>query len=442
MRIDSLRLQNFKGFDDQSFSFGPTFNLLIGDNGSGKTAILDALTIAIGSLFLKFADAPSRHIRQDEVRLKTVRWDNGQGVNREPQYPVVIGAHGHVSGKPLEWERRLKTGSSRTDRIKARPILNVSSSLQKNVMEGKPTPLPVIAYYGTGRLWLQKQDRTTSLGKAESRLAAYSDSLDPASNEKQFIRWFIDQEFANFQNTSRGDKPDEVLGAIKRAIQKCLPGCESFFYDGKEKAICAQFSDGRNLPIEKFSDGERNMMGMIADLGSRCCKLNPFYGGEALQRTEGIVLIDEIDLHLHPNWQRRVVGDLKRCFPKVQFIATTHSPFIIQALNPTEDYTIRLTEEDGALPGSTDTLGIEDIAEIYQGVENPQRSRRYFEKIDAAERYFEAMDRAKNARGAERQERIAELNQLMKEMELFGHDPAFQAALRLERRAQGLGDSN
>ena len=75
---------------------------------------------------------------------------------------------------------------------------------------------------------------------------------------------------------------------------------------------------------------------MVADIARRACLLNPHLGGAVLEETPGIVLIDELDLHLHPKWQRRIIGDLRRTFPKIQFIATTHSPQLIGQVKPDE----------------------------------------------------------------------------------------------------------
>ena len=94
--------------------------------------------------------------------------------------------------------------------------------------------------------------------------------------------------------------------------------------------------DGRLTPFYHLSDGYRNTLAMAADIAVRAATLNPALSSLAMEETPGVVLIDEIDLHLHPKWQRQIVEDLRGAFPKIQFVATTHSPFIIQSLRAIE----------------------------------------------------------------------------------------------------------
>jgi predicted ATP-binding protein involved in virulence len=142
----------------------------------------------------------------------------------------------------------------------------------------------------------------------------------------------------------------------------------------------------------------------------------------------GVVLIDELELHSHPRWQREVVEKLRTTFPNIQFIATTHSPFVIQSLRPGE--LINLDPEEF---GEYSDKSIEDIAETVMGVELPQKSERYQRMMEAAEQYFTLLREmplrtAEDIRAAE--ERLNEL------AAPFSDDPAFQALLKLERESQ------
>lgn len=96
------------------------------------------------------------------------------------------------------------------------------------------------------------------------------------------------------------------------------------------------------------------------------CILNPYLQGDALQKTPGVVVIDELDLSLHPTWQKKIIGILKNLFPKIQFICATHSPFIIQSLEDGELITL-----DRKLDSEYAGEGIEDIAEDVMGVKMP-----------------------------------------------------------------------
>ncbi len=143
------------------------------------------------------------------------------------------------------------------------------------------------------------------------------------------------------------------------------------------------------MPFNYLSDGFRSMVAMAADIAYRASLLNPHLGEDAAKETSGIVLIDEIDLHLHPKWQRRIVRELQSAFPDLQFIATTHSPFILQSLDPGEVVDLNSTtdmrdveswREGIAAPGPGNPFSnrsLEDIVEEVMGIPVPQRSYRY-----------------------------------------------------------------
>jgi predicted ATP-binding protein involved in virulence len=134
------------------------------------------------------------------------------------------------------------------------------------------------------------------------------------------------------------------------------------------------------------------MATMIGELARRAALLNPNLGEEVLEETPGVVLIDELDLHLHPKWQRRIIHDLKRTFPQVQFIATTHSPQLIGEARPHE---VRILEE-GKVYSPPHSFGLDSsrvLGEIQGASErDPEiesRIHRIAEVIDA-ERFDEA----------------------------------------------------
>ncbi|RRR70980.1 MAG: AAA family ATPase [Candidatus Viridilinea halotolerans] len=399
MQIDTLELANFRGFTapdlfiaaeptftpERTFNFSTQFNVIVGDNGTGKTALLDALAIGLGSLFLGFDQIESRGIRKDEVSL--ARFTLGDTVSLEPQYPVVITCAGTVHGRPIRWTRTLEGSGGRITRQGALEIFAISRELQRAVRSGEPVDLPLLAYYGTGRLWLQKKDRLVEPIKPASRMVGYVDCLDPISNEKMLLRWLKTMEMSQIQQ----GKPLALLTAVKQAVVNSVELWHSMVYDLRLDELIITADDGRTLPFRMLSDGVRNMLAMVADIAYRAAVLNPQYGAEAASATCGVVLIDEIDLHLHPKWQRRVVEDLRRTFPRIQFIATTHSPFIIQALRPGE-----LINLDSKQPVAYADKSIEDIAEQVMDVALPQRGERYQEMMAAAKEYYRVLQAGKH----------------------------------------------
>ena len=385
MNIDELHLKNFRGFEDHLFSFPHRFSLLVGDNGTGKTAILDALSIAAGSLFLASPpQIPGRGIREDEIRV--VGQEHDRVFQLETPGPTRVSCTGQLNGENISWYRQRKGIGNRTDRVGARKLKKRAEQLFNEVAKGTDIVLPLVAYYGTGRLWLQKQDRSDSLPPS-SRFLGYKDCLDPKSNEKIMVQWFKAMEWQTFQEGT--EVP--ALSAVKNAMKTCMINWQDLRFAAKFGELVAYLDDGRILPVRFLSDGMRNMLGMIADIAQRAATLNPHLGEMAPLRTPGIVLIDEIDLHLHPTWQRTIVTALKRAFPKIQFVATSHSPFFIQSLEDGE--LINLDERE---PYRYADASIEDITEEVMGIPVPQKSRRYLEMMEVAEEYYRVLDQARD----------------------------------------------
>lgn len=339
MRIDQLVVQNFKGFDTREFSFHPEFNLIVGVNGTGKTSTLDALAVAIGSWFLGVKGADSRHIRPNEVLLGDFEHedidDEGKrhfSVHWENVYPCRVQARGEVLGKRIEWIRSLNGPGGRTTYSEATQIKKLATQADAAVRKGEDVTLPLISYYGTGRLWLEPRDSyqvsdpMRVADKEElSRLAGYWNSVDPRLSVGQLTRWIARQSWISYQ---QGNRTPPVFAAVKSAIVGCVEAATNIYFDAVLGEVVVEMQGGTQ-PFSNLSDGQRSMLALVGDIAHKAAKLNPHLGAKVLDETTGVVLIDELDLHLHPRWQRRIIEDLRRTFPKVQFICTTHSPQLI-----------------------------------------------------------------------------------------------------------------
>ncbi len=210
-------------------------------------------------------------------------------------------------------------------------------------------------------------------------------------------------------------------------IQSCLDGCEHMYFDFARFELIVQIR-GKVLPFKLLSDGQRSMLAMVADIAYRMAQLNPHLLENVTLETPGVVLIDELNLHLHPKWQRTIVDNLRKTFPKVQFIATSHSPFIIQSLRPGE--LIDLNEVEGA--AQFQNQSIEDIVEKVQGVELPQHSERLQKMYEAAKNYYSVLEQAENADSAKLEELKTKLDELSMP---FSDDVAYHAFLEFKRAA-------
>lgn len=425
MRINEIRIKNFRGYEEFEVSLNPNFNLFIGDNGSGKTAILEALTVAMGSFFLGIKGANSRGIHRKDIRIATF------SDHQEYQFPVEIYARGIVDNHEIGWLRTLEWEGGRTTSRNAFDITNISSYIDSLVRNGESINLPLLLYYATGRLFdVARGDEETNEEKMDkklisSRFRAYDRSLQAKSTHNRFQKWFRDKQL------SQAVKKTEDIGfeIVKQSIIKSLPNCKDLFFEfdkSKMYGLKIETEDGRILPFNSFSDGTRNFFAIIADMAYMCITLNPHLREEAIKETEGVVLIDELDLHLHPEWQRKIVKVLRETFPKIQFIATTHSPFLIQETG--QEQLIILKDCKVHKITSAANLSLEDIAEELQYVQNPQWGKLRQKMFEKARIYYKAVKEGKDT-----PEMKAELDEAMKP---FALDTAFYAIVEQEKIIQ------
>ncbi len=431
MKIQRLMLCNFRKFAKQEFVFHPQFTVLIGDNATGKTSVLDALATLMGTYLLRTKSAGRSGLVQEEGRL--VAFEKERQVMLEPQKPVYVACEALFRGEQITWRREMGDKGG-----KAKDLIALGEQDFDAVHLGQDVDLPVLLYYGAGRLWTKHNQ--VALAKPDSRLVGYRNCLDPKSDQYLFEQWFKQLSLGALAN----DIAIPAVVVVRRAVLSCIPHADHFMYDPLNDMLMIRLAHAGTIPFNNLSDGYRNMISMVADIAHRISRLNPHLGEHAAEKAEGVVLIDEIDLHLHPNWQRRVVGDLKRIFPNLQFIVTTHSPFIIQALGPGE--LIDLNHEQVAVPldplaaqpapgQSFSNRSIEDIAEDVMGVPMPQRSQRYQHMYEAAKEYYRLLEQAPAADEAQ----LADLEQRLDQLTApFSDEVAYHAFLEMERLEAGL----
>jgi predicted ATP-binding protein involved in virulence len=437
MHIDEIEIENFKLFENEKFSFDKKFNLIIGENGSGKTSLLKAVATALGGwahAYIKKSDN-RRPIEDDEIR--EIQIDNRFDKAKETSITAVgiskiIDRNGSRKDGRAKWTRRKSEGFSDTlingyIKYGSYPTwynLNfndLGSDILDYIESGSEFNLPLIAFYECNRLWLSENKlNTLSSAKTKySRFDPYIDCFHTGADHEAVGEWILKHELASIQQK----KETPVLASIKAAAKASIRGCVGLKFDFEKSRIMIEFDNGTTIPFEHLSDGQRTMLGLFCDLARRAAILNPHLAGDANKKTQGVVLIDELDLHLHPKWQRDIIESLRRTFPLIQFICTTHSPFLIQALR--EGKLIQLGDvSDSEFHDSS----IEDIVEEIQGVELPQKSKRYKEMMLVAEEYYKRLKDSNN------ESDIEELKSKLDELLIpFSDDPAYIAQLKFER---------
>ncbi len=338
MRIDHLAIRNYCCFESFELRLDKQFNLLVGDNASGKTSLLDAIHIAAGSWLLG-VDAPKRApaISDGDVRLLALSQNNGR-YTFERQYPVSIEASGVVMGVPAVWKRERVSDRSTTRYSDAESILELGRKTVADLRAGETVILPLISSYGTERLWVEPESPRKPRpanhgwsGERPTRLLGYR-NIEFLIHEKGLFDWLAKETFAELQEGSASP----ALRTVTGAIVGCIDDAESLYYDVRLDDLVVTFRQHGTHPFNHLSDGQRPMLTLVGDIARKAIELNPALNEKVLAETPGIVAVDELDLHLHPKWQRRVIQDLKRTFPKIQFIAATHSPQLIGEAEPWE----------------------------------------------------------------------------------------------------------
>ena len=430
MRIDRLHIENFKKFErtEKPFEFHPHFTLLVGDNGSGKTSVLDALAVALG-LWHKVAPGSGwRNILEEEIRLIPV--PAGDRIHFRPQLPTKITVDGKVGSREnLRWTRMIREGGTRTTNAEARDAeKSCNDTFQAALMQR--ALLPVLAYYGAGRAWspTNKRPNVRTSQRKPQQFDAYRNCLDTRIHDHEVNEWFLFETVA--ANGHREGRPG--FQAVKQAVLGCIPGADSVRYDSDLKEIVLSIN-GNEQPFYNLSAGQRMMLAMVADIAIKAVVLNSYaYGPEeagannpmyVLRNSPGVVLIDELDVHLHPIWQRRVATDLKRTFPNIQFICTSHSPQVIGEVKPEEVRMLRAEHTD--TPAQSFGMDSNWIVEVLmEGTERNQTIK------DQLKHIFTLIDQ-KNLPAAE-----AEITKLRSET---GNSERLQRAASLVERIKLLG---
>lgn len=396
MRIDQITIKNYRCFGELQLDFHKQMTVLVAPNGQGKTTVLDAVKVALWPYVAGFDmgsttnDITGIHIddvRREQVRSLEMDWRLPSSIRAEGFIRVEqLIKEGNLWPGPSNWpepdivrpwevnrtREKVKKGTKTKDypttgnydprdfgngltiaSCYENALKGFAEGLQRRIFSEQPAvpdDLPMLGFYGTGRLWSQKKLTTAheeSNPETQSRTFAYRDCLDPASSYKHFAIWFTrafrSLRDAQIQRMEKGQSLttdiapglSASIGTIQQAIDTLLrphTGWHTLEYSAEYDELVLNHDVQGKLKVSQLSDGIRNMLAMVGDIAYRCYKLNAHLGADAAKQTHGIVMIDEVDMHLHPSWQQTVLNDLSVAFPKLQFIVTTHSPQVLSTI--------------------------------------------------------------------------------------------------------------
>jgi predicted ATP-binding protein involved in virulence len=334
MKVKRLKMQAFRGIGDLTLDFDETSpTVLIGINGVGKSSILDCLAILLSRFTssIEHSTPSGRLFREEDIT-------NGQ---KETHNEIIISLNAEESTWSLT---KVRKGRSKDTSSNLSAITKVAENIKKDLYTSDQLNIPVLVYYSTNRavLDIPLKIRTKHLFE---QLDIYENALTGAGSEfRLFFEWFRKQE--DLENELRLEDNsgyrDKQLESVRQAISSLIPS----FYNLRVRRSPLRMTvqkQGEELIVNQLSDGEKCLLAMVGDLARRLAIANPGLT-EPLQGS-GVVLIDEIELHLHPKWQREIIPALTRTFPNCQFIVTTHSPQVISQVQPEGIYILEKTGE-------------------------------------------------------------------------------------------------
>lgn len=341
MRIKSIKLINYRGAVSLNIDFHRQLNVFIGVNGAGKSTILDSLAIMLSWLVnrLKNTNASGRKISETEI-------NNGQGT------AIIEITGGTEDSQEITW----KIVKTRTGYIHAGERSNFSQlneytqQIQRQITEHQgEINLPLFVYYSVNRAVLDIPLKIKTKHQFDS-LSAYENALTSGSDFRTFFEWFRERE--DLENENRKYQydlikpegfcfPDPQLEAVRETIERFLPDFSNLSVR-RNPLRMEVTKKNKIVTVNQLSDGEKCLIAMLGDLARRMAIANP-QNPYPLTGT-GVIIIDEIDLHLHPQWQRFVVPKLLEVFPNCQFFISTHSPNIITHVQPESLHFMEQTE--------------------------------------------------------------------------------------------------
>lgn len=325
MKIKSVTLQNFKGIENLTMKLDEKTTILFGINGVGKSTVLRAVDLLYANIIARL------------LGKKTATDLEYDDISYGKSKATISAMFSFQDGSEQEYEQWIDRTAGKRRRLNELKLLVdkfETSYLAKGYDDGKGNwiecpddkNMPIFVNYGVNRVVLEVQVRASN--EQFSKLDAFDKAVENTIDFRTLFKWFRNQEDIENQEKVRNDADyrDSSLEAVKKAMLAMLDGFEDIHIERKPLSMQVK-KDGKYLKINQLSDGEKCTIALFGDLARRMALANP--SRENPLEGTGVVLIDELDLHMHTSWQRKVLRVLRKTFPNIQFIITTHSPQIL-----------------------------------------------------------------------------------------------------------------
>ncbi len=342
--IRSLTIDNFRGIRHLDVNFSRRMNLFAGENGAGKSTVLQALRYLL-SWYV------ARVLNRDGRGLILRQGDITQG---QPFCRLMITLEDGTTWKLYKKSNKFR--GRPTDRTDLTDLTAVADALVNDFERfGGYVKFPVIGCYGVDRAVAEVKPKLAKKSKMDP-LDSYEVRLNNGHNFSKFFTWFREAE--DLENEELRDKgtfvPDSQLNAVRDALGRVSPDYSHFRVSRNPRDFLMD-KDGQQFSINQLSDGEKCYLTLVGDIARMLAMTNRGEANPLLGK--GCILIDEVDLHLHPVWQSEILGRLTQIFPGCQFVITTHSPFVVSNVRPFEDDKFFLMERCEAREVTGNTYG-------------------------------------------------------------------------------------
>jgi predicted ATP-binding protein involved in virulence len=423
MHINKLTMTHFRGASSLPLELHDRLNVFVGANGTGKSSVLDAAAIMLSWLVNQIGNNidKGRHITDSDIQ--------NDRIHSALEMSCFINSDDY-------WWKIAKPRNTKDGR-RIGPKINDFDEIAKkfqSMISVEHMNLPIMVYFpvnrGVADIPLKIKDRSSF-----EIVEAYEESLSSSANFKAFFEWFRAREDleneamrdlkSSIVDSSDPQYPDPQLETVRNALIQFMPEFTNLTVR-RSPLRMEVLKNGKPLTVNQLSDGEKCLMAMIGDLARRMAITNPLRN-DPLQG-EGVVLIDEIDLHLHPKWQRMVVPRLLEVFPNCQFLISTHSPHIITHVQPENLFLLTMTEEGLTSHPPSYSYGktVERVLEDLMGLETTRPDevsdtlRKIYDQIDKGqlEESKEAIDKLRNRIGEDPD--LVKASVLIKRKELIG----------------------
>ncbi|MBI4751663.1 MAG: AAA family ATPase [Acidobacteria bacterium] len=367
MILTEIEMVNYRGASALKLELNEKLNVFFGMNGAGKSTVLDAIALMLSwpASRIRHTNNPGRPISESEI-MNHKSFASIEVSSNTPQ--------GKVNWKLLKNRAGHLASDEKSQFLK---LNDYTRWLQTQITEtSERCNLPVFVYYPVNRAVVDIPLRIRDKHQF-SLLSVYEEALISGANFRTFFEWFRERE--DLENENRKylgsllppedfQFPDLQLEAVRQVLSEFLPEFSNLTVRRNPLRMEVE-KNGRRLAVNQLSDGEKCLVALLGDLARRMAIANPRLKNP-LQGV-GIVLIDEIDLHLHPKWQRLIVPTLVKVFPNCQFFISTHSPHVISHVQPEDLFLLEQTGTDiiATKPNESYGKNVDRILEDLMGLE-------------------------------------------------------------------------